>query len=134
MHRTHLSYPLSPLRHLVIIDFLNGGSRPLRSWRHLLGRGSPKPTSWHLPPRANTSPSVDGFLERILAAAFVQFSDGAMAAHMTSNLRVAGLSPGWTAGGFLVSVLAFSSFVLWDCHIFFMISFTCLSQLLCSGF
>ena len=53
---------------------------------------------------------------------------------LASSALVAGSSPGRAALGFFVFVLAFLSFVLWDCHIFFMISFTCLSQLLCSGF
>jgi hypothetical protein len=51
---------------------------------------------------------------------------------LASSALVAGSTPGWTVSGFFV--LSFLAFVLWDCHIFFMISFTCLSQLLCSGF
>ena len=109
------------------------GSRPPRSWRHLLGGGSPKPRSWHLAPTRKYSFQRRRGFTHVLAAAVIQFSDGGMATRRAPDRLVASSSLGWTAFGFFVFVSAFLSFVLWDCHIFFMISFTCLFQLLCSG-
>ena len=60
---------------------------------------------------------------RILAPASIQFADGSVAVRTAANPVVVVSSPGWTALSFFVFVLDFLSFVLWDCHIFFMIFF-----------